>query len=118
MQLALLPGFNKIKTALSKGLDFSVSCNESCALKLSASLDAKTAKKIGLLKKKSKAKSVKVAGGSLGLGTGKRTAVAKFTSSAKKKLKKLKALKLTVATTATDAAGNSATTSTKVSLRK
>jgi hypothetical protein len=108
----------KLKTALAKGMKITVDCNEPCAATLSATLDAKTAKKLKLLPRKSKAKSVKVASGKLGSGPGKRTATLKFTSKAKKAFKRQKKVKLAVAAALTDAAGNGSSTKLTATLKR
>jgi hypothetical protein len=116
VQLALAKSV-RLAAALSKGLAFKVGCNEPCSAALALTLDAKTAKKVGLLGKKSKAKSVKVASGALAAGQGQRALTAKFTSAAKKKLKKAKKVTLSGTLVATDAAGNKATRPVKVPLK-
>jgi hypothetical protein len=108
----------KLKTALSKGLKFTVSCNEACSFSASATIDAKTAKKLKLLKKKSKAKTFKVASGSLKLGQGERTAKLKFLKKTAAKLKKLKSVKLVMTWTVKDANGNVRKTTTKATLKR
>jgi hypothetical protein len=73
---------------------------------MTASINARTAKKLKLLRRMSKAKSVKVARGSLGFGPGTRALTLRFTGKARRKLKKLKVLKLTINATVTDGARN------------
>jgi hypothetical protein len=108
----------KLKVALAKGLKLRVKCDEPCAWKVSATIDAKTAKKLKLIKKKSRAKSFKVGAASLKLGTGTRTATLKFTRKSKPKLKKLKSVKLSLVATVTDAAGNRAKKTFKVTVKR
>jgi hypothetical protein len=108
----------KLRTALSKGLKVTVECNEPCSSTLTATLDAKTAKKFKLLKRKSRAKTVKVAAGKLATGPGRRTATLKFTSAAKKRLKKAKTLKLVVTAALADASGNKASKKLTASLKR
>jgi hypothetical protein len=108
----------KLRTALSKGVKLTVECNESCAATLTATLDAKTAKKFKLLKRKSKAKTLKVAAGKLGSGPGRRTATLKFTGAAKKRLKRAKSLKLALTAALSDPAGNKASRKLNVTLRR
>jgi hypothetical protein len=95
-----------------------LTCNEPCSARLNVRLDGKTAKKLKLLKRSSRAKTVVVASGSLRMGSGKRTATLKFTRAARKRLKGQRSVKLTVAGPVTDAAGNSATASRKVTLKR
>jgi hypothetical protein len=52
------------------------------------------------------------------MGSGKRVLTLKFTSAAKKKLKKVKKLSLGGTLTVVDAAGNPATYTVKVALKK
>ena len=52
------------------------------------------------------------------MGSGKRSLKLKFTSAAKKKLKKARSLKLGGSLVVTDAAGNHASYSVKVALKK
>jgi hypothetical protein len=103
---------------LSKGLKVTVECNEPCSAKLTATLDAKTAKKLKLLSRRSRAKTVKAASGSLRTGPGRRTATLRFTSRGKTLLKKQKRLKLGVTATLADASGNKASRKLAISLKR
>jgi hypothetical protein len=85
---------------------------------MSATIDAKTAKKLKLLPRRSRAKSLSVGRGSLGLGTGARPVTLKFTKKAASKLKKLKAVKLTISSTVTDGAGNATRAASKFTLKR
>jgi hypothetical protein len=91
---------------LNKGLKFTFSCNEACKGSMSGTIDAKTAKKVHLLKKKSKAKTFKVCSAKIPLKAGKRTIACKFTKKAAKALKRQKKVKFTITASVSDAAGN------------
>ena len=108
----------KLRTALSKGMKLTVECNEPCSANLAATLDAKTAKKLKLLPRRSRAKTVRVASGKLATGSGKRTATLKFTSKARKLLKRQKKLKLAVSAEFADASGNKSSRKLGVSLKR
>ena len=108
----------RLATALSKGLKVTVECNEPCSASLTATLDAKTAKKVKLLSRRSRAKTVKVASGTLRTGPGKRTATLKFTRKAKKLLKRQKRLKLALSAALADASGNKASGKLRVVLKR
>ena len=116
-QLGLRPG-QRIRAALRRGLKVSVDCDESCSGTFSARLGARTAKRVGLLKRTSRRGSVRVASGKIALGPGKRTAKLVFTSRAKARLKRLRRLKLTVAARVSDARGNARSVRLGVTVRR
>jgi extracellular elastinolytic metalloproteinase len=115
--LAMVPK-QKLRTMRATGLKVYVTCNETCSPKLKATLDAKTAKKLGLLSRRSRAKSVTVASGSLGMGSGRRVAKLKFTKAAQKQLKRLRSVKLTLAASITDRSGNTGSKSMTIMLKR
>ena len=108
----------KLPTVLTKGLKVGVECNEPCSARLTATLDANTAKKVKLLSRRSRAKTVKVASGSLRTGPGKRTATLNFTRKAKKRLGRQKRLKLALTAALADASGNKASRTLSVALKR
>ena len=108
----------RLRTALAKGLRLSVDCNEPCSARISAQLDAKTAKRLKLLPRRSRAKSVRVALGTLRMGEGRRTAKLKFTRNAKLLLKRRRSIKLSLRATLTDRSGNSGVRTARVRVRR
>jgi extracellular elastinolytic metalloproteinase len=115
---AALAGGQRVRTALPRGLRLAVECDEGCAVTLTATIDAKTAKGAKLLSRRSRAKSVTVARGALALGDGPRTTRLRFTSRARKRLKGRRALKLSIVMTVRDTSGNTATQTVKVALTR
>jgi hypothetical protein len=103
----------KLKALLSKGLPVTVSCSEPCSFSLALTLDSKTAKALHLSKVVTVGKS-----SSSMTKAGKKKAVVKLTSKAKKALKKAKKVVLIVKTTAKDKAGNAATKTKKVTVKR
>ena len=104
--LTLQPRKLKLKSAL-KGLTVPFTSTGAGRLTLQAQLDAKTAKKLKLIKKGTK--RVTVASGSSALpGAGPGTVKLKFTRTARGRLKKAKSLKLTLAGSFKPAAGGAA----------
>jgi hypothetical protein len=83
-----------------------------------ALLDARTAKRLKLLSRRSRAKSVTVAAGLLPLGGGARTATLRFTPAARKRLAGLRSVRLSIAATATDASGNDRKRTVTVTVRR
>jgi hypothetical protein len=86
----------KLKTALKNGVKVRAGCDKPCDLAGKAFIDAKTAKRYGLGKKR-----IAVASGRKAGVTGATSLTLKFTAKAKKKLAKAKTLKLAVELTAT-----------------
>ena len=113
--IALAIAKTKLKALLAKGLRVTVSCSEACKFVLSLVVDSKTAKKLHL----SRVATVGRASGAL-TAPGKKKVVVKLTKKAKKRIAKSKAKKLviTVKSTATDAAGNRASKSKKVTIKR
>jgi hypothetical protein len=101
----------KLASLLAKGLPVTVSCSEPCTFSLALMLDSKTAKTL------SKVVTIGKASGSLATA-GKKKVVVKLTKKAKKALKKAKKVVLTVKTTAKDKAGNSATKTKMVAVKR
>jgi hypothetical protein len=98
------PAKAKLGKVVASGLRVKAACSEACTLKLSLEVDAKTAKKLGLGKKKA---TIGTGKGKLAEG-GSTQVVVKLTGKAKKKLKSAKILKATLVTAAADRAGNKA----------
>jgi hypothetical protein len=103
----------KLKALLAKGLPVTVSCSEPCKFGLALTVDSKTAKKLHL----SRVATVGRASGTL-TTAGKKKVVVKLTKKAKKALRKAKKVVLSVKMTATDAAGNRATKTKKVTVKR
>jgi hypothetical protein len=111
--VALAIAKTKLKALLAKGLPVTVSCSEACKFVLSLVVDAKTAKKLHL----SRVVTVGRANGTL-TTAGKKKVVVKLTKKAKKKIAKAKKVVITVKTTATDTAGNRASKSKRVTIKR
>ena len=108
----------RIKTALRRGLRLRVTCDEACSGTFIATIDAKTAKRVGLLKHSSRRKSLKIASGRIALAAGQRTVTLKFSRKAKARLKRQKRLKLGVVGTVSDAPGNARRVRKTLALRR
>ena len=107
------PGL-KIAKAIASGMPFTVSCDEAAAVAGTITLDARTAKKLGLGKK-----AVKVAAGKGAVAAGQGTVTVKLTSKAKRALKKSKkAIKLKAVFKLVDAAGNARVVPVTITLKK
>jgi hypothetical protein len=102
----------KLKAALKGGVKVRAGCDQPCALAGKAFIDAKTAKRYRLGKKKIAVAS----GGKTGV-TSATTLTLKFTAKAKKRLAKAKKLKLSVELTAT-ASGLTSTKKGSLTLKK
>jgi Bacterial Ig domain/PKD domain len=109
---ALKAAKQKLKAVLAKGLALTASCSEPCTLKLQLVVDKKTAKKLKL------GKRATVVGTLTRTISGTAKLKVKLTGKAKKRLKKARSVKLTVTAVATDAAGNAATKTAKVTLKR
>lgn len=107
-----------LRTVLAKGLKITVACNEPCSARLTARLDAKTAKRVGLLSRRSRAKATNVGAGTLRMGQVPRTATLRLTRKARTRLKRLREVKLAVAAVVTDRSGNSGNASRRVVIRR
>ena len=116
-KLSLVRG-QRLPRVLAKGLKVVVRCSEPCRGKLAATLDAKTAKRLGLLSRRSRAKSVKVASGSVRAPLGLRTVTVRFTRAARARLRRERTVRLLITASAADGAGNGATRSLKAVLRR
>jgi Ca2+-binding RTX toxin-like protein len=90
----------KIKNALKKGLRLEVNCPVACTATATATVDKKSARKLGLGRSRTLAK------GKLRSGTGKRRLVLKVSSKARKRLAKQKKLTVSLKLTAKDASGS------------
>jgi hypothetical protein len=115
--LALVAG-QRLKAVLAKGLKLRVSCDESCSLTVTARLDAKTARRVKLLSRHSRAKSVTVARGSLSRRGGRRSATLRLTATARKRLARTRSVKLSIGVTARDASGNARTRTVAVTVKR
>lgn len=102
----------KLKAALKAGVKVRAGCDKPCDLGGKAFIDAKTAKRYGLGKKR-----IAVASGRKAGVTSATSLTLKFTAKAKKKLAKAKTLKLAVELTAT-AGGPSSTKKGSLTLKK
>jgi Ca2+-binding RTX toxin-like protein len=105
--ITLTPKGGRLKKVLKSGLRLPVACNEACRVTVTATLDKKLAKKLKL--------KGAVARGS---GAGGTKLAVRFTSAAKRKLAKQKRVVLTLKIVATDAAGNVATATKKLTLKR
>jgi hypothetical protein len=94
----------KLAAVIAKGLKIKASCSEACTLKLTLTVAAGSARKLGLGKKKA---TIGSGEGSL-KAAGSTRATVKLTSKAKRKLKGARSVKATLTTSAKDGAGNAA----------
>jgi hypothetical protein len=108
----------RLKAVLARGVKLRASCDEGCSFGATALLDARTAKRLKLLSRRSRAKSVTVATGSLPLGGGGRTAALRFSVAARKRLAGVRSVRMTIAATATDASGNERKRTLTVTVRR
>jgi hypothetical protein len=108
----------RLRTALGLGLKVTLECDEQCSARFTARLGARTAKRVGLLPRASRANSVIVATGSRPLGGGRRTATLRFTAAAKRRLAGVRSVRLSIAATARDASANTAARTVKVTVRR
>jgi hypothetical protein len=103
----------KLKTVAAKGLKLTLGADEGCTVKLLLTIDKKTAKSLKLGKK-----ALTVGTATATLVNGTTVVTVKLTSKARKAFKKAKKVKLSAKATGTDAAGNAATLTKSVSLKK
>ena len=115
--LRLVAG-QRLRTVLARGMKMSVNCNEPCSGRFSVRLDARTAKRLKLLPRRSLARSVRVAVGTLRMGEGRRTATLEFTAKARRALRGQRSVKLSVAGSLTDRSGNSGSRGAKFTIRR
>jgi hypothetical protein len=112
--LGLTIARTKLGALLRKGLPVRVRCSEPCAFKVTLVLDRKTGRRVGLA-----AASLTVGRGSGRLTVaGTKKVFVKLSKQAKKKLRKARSFSLSVKLTAHDLAGNVATKSKKVAVRR
>jgi hypothetical protein len=105
----------KLARALSKGYPVAFSTTEGGRATVSLSASGSNARGLKVVM----AKTVRVAGGSKALpGAGQHRVTAKFTSKARRRLRRLRRVTLTVQVTVVDSAGNSATESKRVTLKR
>ena len=107
-----LAGAKKLRAVLKSGIKVRAGCDRACAQAGKAFIDAKTAKRYGLGKKR-----IAVASGGQGNVTSAKAFTMKFTAKAKKKLAKAKKLKLAIEVTAT-ADGMTSTKTGSLSLKR
>jgi hypothetical protein len=104
----------KLKTVASKGLKLTVGTDEACTVTIVLKIDKKTAKQLKLGKK-----ALVVGTATASLSSGTTVVTVKLTSKAKKAFKKAKKkAKLSAVVTGKDPAGNAATLTKSVSLKK
>lgn len=108
----------RLLTVLRRGLKLRARCNERCAWTATATIDARTAKRVKLLSRRSRARTFKVASGRLRQGSGTRTLTLRFTARARKRLRRLRSVRLTVAGRVVDPAGNAARRSSRFTVRR
>lgn len=101
-----VPRGQRLRGAIRRGLRVTVTSSESGRLSLSATVNGKTARKVRLLPRRSKRRSVEVGRASASSNAGKRIVTIKLTRKAKKALRHQAKVKITVKATARDAAGN------------
>jgi hypothetical protein len=100
----------KLKQALAKGLQLTLSSNEAGNATVTVSVDAKTARKLHIKREVGRA--------SAAVRAGKLELTVKLAAKARKAFKKLRKVKLTVHAVVTDAAGNAAPLTTTVTLKR
>ncbi|HEX8122142.1 MAG TPA: calcium-binding protein [Solirubrobacteraceae bacterium] len=105
--ITLTPKGGRLKKVLKAGLSLPVACDEACRVVVTATLDKALAKKLKL--KGAVAK---------GSGAGGTKIAVRFTSAAKRKLARQRKVVLTLKVVATDAAGNAATATKKLTLKR
>jgi hypothetical protein len=108
-RLTSAPG-QKLKQVLAKGLHLTLASNEAGKATVKVAVDAKTARKLHIKPEVGSA-SATVAAGRLDL-------TVKLTAKARKAIKRLRKVRLTVRVVVTDAAGNPATRSLTVTLKR
>jgi hypothetical protein len=98
------------KVVKSGRIPVTVSCDEACSLTVRADVTRKLGKKLG---------GVKIAGGKGTLSAGRKTTLkVKLTRKARKGLRHVRSIAFTLKATATDAAGNSASASRMVKVKR
>jgi hypothetical protein len=107
--LTSVPG-QKLKQVLAKGLRLTLSSNEAGTATVTVAVDAKTARKLHIKREVGRA-GTSVRAGTLGV-------TVKLAAKARKAFKKLRTVKLSVKAVVTDAAGNPATRSLAVTLKR
>ncbi|HEX2103092.1 MAG TPA: S8 family peptidase [Solirubrobacteraceae bacterium] len=96
-----------LRTVLARGLRIPATCSERCTVRVAVTVDARTAKRLGLSKRAAK---VRVATGTATIAKGTRKSVTvRFTAKAKRVLRRTRRVRTAVRVTATDAAGNART---------
>jgi hypothetical protein len=107
---AKLAGRTNLKAALSRGIRLRVGCSESCAVRSSLTIDAKTAGKLGLTRRNLPVKVASARSGRAG------TQTLHFTSKARTRLRHARALGLDLVVQATDTARNTKTVRSRLRL--
>jgi hypothetical protein len=100
----------KLKQVLAKGLHLTLATNEAGKATVTVTVDAATARKLHLKREVGRA--------SADVRAGKLELTVKLTAKARKAIKKLRKVRLTVRAVVTDAAGNPATRSMTVTLKR
>jgi extracellular elastinolytic metalloproteinase len=108
----------RLAAALRRGFRATLTCDEPCSASLALRLDATTAKRLGLLSRRSRARFVTVAGGSLRLGEGRRGATLRFTARARKRLARRRSIKLSLAAVVRDGSGNTSNPTRRITLKR
>ena len=103
------PRVQRVRTLRARGLRATVSCSEACRLSAGLTLDAATARKLGLRSRRIAFKTATTT------RAGRRVVVLRLTAAARTRLRR--SARATLQVTARDAAGNSRTRSLRVSLR-
>jgi len=106
------PGAQRLSRILRKGLAVSVSCSETCRLDGRLSLDGRTAKRLGLTKRR---KPVVVA---RGRAASSGRLLLRFSSKARKGLRRARRLRMTLVIRARDAADNAVSVTRRVTLTR
>jgi Bacterial Ig domain len=100
----------KLKQVLAKGLHVTLASNEAGSATVTVTVDAKTARKLHIKREISRVSAI--------VSAGKLELTLKLTAKARKAIKKLAKVRLSVRAVVTDAAGNPATRSLTVTLKR
>jgi hypothetical protein len=100
----------KLKQVLAKGLHLTLASNEAGKATVTVTVDAKTARKLHIKREISRVSAI--------VSAGKLELTLKLTAKARKAIKKLTKIRLSVRAVVTDAAGNPATRSLTVTLKR
>jgi large repetitive protein len=106
----------RLRTVLARGLRVSATCSERCTARVELTVDGRTAKRLRLSKRATKAR-VAVGTATISRGATKSITV-RFTAKAKRALGRARSVKVAVRVTATDAARNGRTRARSVTLAR